>query len=184
LRSFRSVVGSWVLYGSGQVAFEARKWRHRLIIIGTARPRFQIVHVLESTAIVTHFVCVSFANPVPTGHFGAIGRLKCGQFGAICREISGFLPRHFKPGTSVIRQGAGAARVESSRALGTNSPVRGTIGTKKGSASSAGATLAHLHFPSRSRSSASRTGFEWTRASPAQKNKARLGAAGLIHSAW
>jgi len=24
------------------------------------------VHILESTAIVTHFVCISFANPVPT----------------------------------------------------------------------------------------------------------------------
>src|SRR4029077_9355618 len=104
------------------------------------------------------------------------------QFGAVCREISGFLARHFKPGTSVIRQGAGAAQVESPRAFGTNSPTRGTIGTKKGSASSARATLAHLHFAPRSRSSVSRTGFEWTRASPAQKQSPAT-AAGLIHSA-
>jgi hypothetical protein len=39
-----------------------------------------------------------------------------------------------------------------------------------------------LHFAPRSRSSVSRTGFEWTRASPAQKQSPAT-AAGLIHSA-
>jgi hypothetical protein len=43
-----------------------------LVIIRGARARFQIVHVLGSSAIVTHFVCIRFANPrfanpVPTG---------------------------------------------------------------------------------------------------------------------
>jgi len=44
------------------VALEPRKRKHRWVIIRTARARFQIVHVLESSAIVTHFVRIRFCK--------------------------------------------------------------------------------------------------------------------------
>src|SRR5262249_16607859 len=162
--------------------------KHRWVIIRTARARFQIVHVLESSAIVTHFVRIVSANPVflqipcRPDNVAAIDGLNCGQFGAVFREISGFLARHFNCCACVIRKGGRSVGSSigspAEGAFATDCAATGIIGTKKGSPFSREATLepgCALRFAPRRSAPAPeqdrrpRIGFDSTRDCPAQK---------------